>query len=187
MPKVHTHESGIPAPADPTRHNPERGIMNQLVGKCCGMAFGVVEGLNPWHSNQVIPLHVTRTISTFPDVGVRVSKEQIRRFNPLDVGSGFLLQCGEMLWQSVALFRVENGILFEKRNLPLQLLTVVCFLGRVERRSVDNGRTLLPFPDVSAEFLGLLECQPKDTIEVPLQELDVHLEWAANNCGSRTS
>lgn len=73
-----------------------------------------------------------------------------------------------MRWQALDLFDVEDRVALHEGDRLIDLLAgLFISFGARERVSIDDGRALFAFPDMAAEFAGLLEGHPDRGAEVP--------------------
>jgi hypothetical protein len=101
------------------RHNPDRGIMRQLVRESGVIAFGVPEGFKEGHLHEVGRHAVRSLIAAMPDGCPCRAKELLRLRDALYGVQTNLRRGGEVRGQAVDLLNVENRVTFEERNIAL--------------------------------------------------------------------
>ena len=144
------------------RHNPDRGIMADLVESGPVPVYGLEIGLRGWNLHEVVPRIIERPFSadaeiytSGPDQHLGPRKDKVsfdRRRDRHD-----------LLRQAFALRHVENGETLEERD-RLRFVAGLCgataFVIRREPVGIYDSRAALAFAHIPIEAEGLTKGQP---------------------------
>jgi hypothetical protein len=98
------------------RHNPDRGIMDGLMGARGVVAFGIAEGFEGRQVDTVLRDDIAGPVAAMMGLGSCGGKEGFRPFDPLhQVGTRHGLGV-EVIRQAVDLLDVKDGVALEERD-----------------------------------------------------------------------